>query len=114
MNPEQLDSVDMNKENSTITLIASDGTKCAISKNAAMISPVLKAIIQGPFQEKDEIDLPNIDPEVLYKVIEYLELKFKHLDESNGQEDYDITNFEFDVPPEISLELLLAADYLNI
>lgn len=104
----------MNKEDNAITLIASNGTKYSITKNAAMISPVLKAIIQGPFQEKSEIDMPNIDPEVLNKVVEYLELKSKYLDESNGQEDHDITNFEFDVPSEISLELLLAADYLNI
>lgn len=104
----------MDKGDNGITLIASDGTKCTITENAAMISPVLKVIIQGSFQEKNEIDLPNIDPEVLNKVVEYLELKSKYLDESNGQEDYDITNFEFDVPSEISLELLLAADYLNI
>lgn len=104
----------MDKGDNAITLIASNGSKYTIAKDAAMISPVLKAIIQGPFKEKNEIDLSNISPEVLNKVIEYLELKCKYVNESNGQEDYDITNFEFDVPSEISLELLLAADYLNI
>lgn len=104
------------EDEDTITLIASDGTKCAITKKAAMISPVLKTMIEGPFQEKDEITLSTIGPEVLDKVIEYLEMRCKRLAEPKPKsESYDDRNeMDFDVPPEMSLELLLAADYLNI
>lgn len=99
------------EEEDTITLIASDDTKCAITKSAATISPVLKAMIQGPFQEKNEVALPDIGPEVLDKVIEYLELKAKSIRE---RDNFETDKIDFNVPPELSLELLLAADYLNI
>lgn len=99
------------EEEDTITLIASDNTKCAITKKAAVISPVLKSMIQGPFQEKNEVGLPDIGPDVLDKVIEYLELKSKSIREGD---DYERDRIDFNVPPEMSLELLLAADYLNI
>lgn len=98
-------------EEDTVTLVASDGTKCAISKDAALISPVLKAMIEGPFQENNgEVKLPNIGPQIMDKVIEYLELKYKNIQAGNFEAD----DIDFQVPPELSLELLLAADYLNV
>ena len=100
------------REEDTVTLIASDGTKCAIIKKAAIISPVLKAMIQGPIQEKDEVTLPDIGPDVLDKVVEYLELKCRSVREGGDNDETAIAQFK--VPPEMSLELLLAADYLNV
>ncbi|CDO93793.1 unnamed protein product [Kluyveromyces dobzhanskii CBS 2104] len=55
------------------------------------------------------IRLEEFDTKILDNVIEYLEYKFKY-----QEADDDVEVPEFKVSPEISLDLLLAADYLGI
>lgn len=101
------------KEEEKVVLIASDNSRYEIPLEAAKLSPTLKVMVESPFKEGQEkvIELHDIDPAVVKKLIEYLEynLKYKNVE---GLIGLDIP--EFDVPSEMSLELLLAADYLGI
>ncbi|KAH3902146.1 elongin C SCDLUD_001959 [Saccharomycodes ludwigii] len=95
-----------------VRLIAKNGDEYKVSKEIACISPVLKASLDNEdnFMEENEyqVNLMNIESNILNKVVEYLEYKNKYQQE----EDDEIP--QFDIPVELSLELLLAADYLNI
>lgn len=94
----------------SITLIASDGSKHAISKEAGLLSTTLKAMLESPFKEQSgEISLPDVEPPVMDKLVEYLEYKLRR-EQTNGLDD----EISFEIPPELSLQLLIAADYLNI
>ncbi|AQZ14983.1 ELC1 (YPL046C) [Zygosaccharomyces parabailii] len=93
-----------------VTLISSDNCEFSISREAAMVSPTLKAMLEGPFKEKNgRIELPGIEGNVLAKTVEYLQYNLRYRAQSN-QEDIP----EFEIPTEMALELLLAADYLNV
>lgn len=113
VNQEKEDAADM------IELVASDGSRHQVPINVAMLSSTLRSILEGNFEDSDGIiELPTMRGEVIDKVIEYLKFKHKKLnDESDDDDDDDmddegITNFE--VPTELSLDLLLAADYLDV
>lgn len=94
----------------TITLVASDGSKHVISKEAVSLSSTLKAMLQSPFKEgSGEIELPDVEPPVMNKLVEYLEYKLRA-----EQGDGAVEEESFEIPPELSLQLLIAADYLNI
>ncbi|CAI4054545.1 hypothetical protein SUVZ_16G2370 [Saccharomyces uvarum] len=95
-----------------VTLVSKDNKEYEISRSAAMVSPTLKAIIEGSFKEsKGRIELKEFDSHILEKIVEYLNYNYKYSG-VDGDEDEDIP--EFEIPTEMSLELLLAADYLNI
>ncbi|SCU95318.1 LANO_0E10000g1_1 [Lachancea nothofagi CBS 11611] len=96
---------------SEVLLVSKDDLEIPVSYEAAIISPVLKGMLSGPFLEEHpiKIELKDIEPQVLAKVVEYLEYCSTY---RNVGENDDIP--EFDVPTEMSLELLLVADYLNI
>ncbi|KAL3230536.1 Elongin-C [Nakaseomyces bracarensis] len=95
----------------TIFLISKDNVEHPVPKEAAMLSTTLKSMLEGPFIEKDgHINLPEMSSEVVQKIVEYLEYNLKYKDADPNKEDIP----EFNVPTEMSLELLLAADYLGI
>lgn len=93
-----------------VQIITSDKTELSLPLSVAIQSSTLKNILESPFREHDShiIELTQFNTPVMRKVIEYLEYKNQYA----NSEDDDIP--EFNVPPELSLELLLAADYLNI
>lgn len=101
-----------------VYLIGSDNVKHQISKENAILSSTLKSILSGNFADnKDEIELSTMSGPVIEKIIEYMNFKGKILREGNGTDEYDQTveKFEnFNIPTELSLDVLLAADYLNI
>ncbi|SCU85104.1 LADA_0D05732g1_1 [Lachancea dasiensis] len=96
---------------SDIVLVSKNDAEFTISLEAASISPVLKNMLSSAFMEGHQrrVELKEIDPHVLEKVADYLEYRYKYID---ATEDEDLP--EFEVPTEMSLELLLVADYLNI
>lgn len=96
---------------STVTLVSGDQEEVTISREAASVSSTLKAMLDGSFAEKSErIELPTLDSRVLQKVGEYLEYNLQYADADKEVDDMP----EFEIPTEMALELLLAADYLNI
>lgn len=96
---------------SQITLVSKDGSEQSLSREAADLSPVLRSMLSKPFieEQQSKITLSEIKPDVLKKVVEYLEYCRQY---QNVGEDEDVP--EFEVPTEMSLELLLVADFLNI
>lgn len=95
----------------TVTLISNDQNEIQISREAALVSSTLKAMLEGPFKESaGRIELPTFDSRVLQKVVEYLEYNLQYRDADGEIEDVP----EFEIPTEMALELLLAADYLGV
>nr|5ZB2_B Chain B, Elongin-C [Saccharomyces cerevisiae S288C] len=84
-----------------VTLVSKDDKEYEISRSAAMISPTLKA---------GRIELKQFDSHILEKAVEYLNYNLKY----SGVSEDDDEIPEFEIPTEMSLELLLAADYLSI
>ncbi|CCF59553.1 hypothetical protein KAFR_0H01430 [Kazachstania africana CBS 2517] len=101
----------MSDTDGLVNLVASDGSEHTISIEAALLSPTLKTMLEGPFKKDgSKIELTNFEPHVVQKAAEYLQHKLKYQDVDVKKEDVP----EFVVPTEMSLELLLIADYLNI
>ncbi|PIA88667.1 Elongin-C [Cercospora beticola] len=92
-----------------ITLVSSDDFKFVIRRSAANISGAIKRMLDptNGFRESKEgvCRFDNINGLVLEKVCEYLYYNEKH---KNSKDVPDM-----DIPPELCLELLMAADYLN-
>ncbi|KAJ2850511.1 hypothetical protein IWW36_001828 [Coemansia brasiliensis] len=106
-----------NDGSSLVRLLSGDGFSFVISKKAADMSPTLKNMLEMTrggtdvaFSEalSSQIQLPEIRGKVLERVCQYLIYKYRYSDE--GASDR-VPDFEFDV--EMSLELLMAADYLD-
>lgn len=95
----------------TVLLISKENVEHPITREAAVLSSTLKSMLDGPFKEKDgHINLPEMSSAVVQKIVDYLEYNLKYKDADPNKEDIP----EFDVPTDMSLELLLAADYLGI
>lgn len=92
-----------------VTLISADNYEFIIRRDAAMISGTIRRMLdlQSNFSEAQSgvCHLENISGIVLEKVVEYLYYNQKHRD-STGVPDMEI-------PSELCLELLMAADYLD-
>lgn len=94
----------------SIVLVSADNVEFQISKETAFVSSTLRAMLVSPFLESNgKIAFPEIESKVLEKVIEYLEYNLQYRD---AEENAEIP--EFEIPTEMSLELLLAADYLGV
>ncbi|KAL6941585.1 hypothetical protein ACO0RG_002720 [Hanseniaspora osmophila] len=100
-----------------VVLVSRNGEEFPISTELAKISPIIKADIEMSTSKPNKpvvIELKEIESNVLSKVIEYLKYKYEYTkndDEYNEDAD-DIP--AFDIPVDMSLDLLIAADYLNI
>ncbi|KAL9529272.1 Elongin-C [Sphaerulina musiva] len=96
-----------------ITLISSDNFTFIIRRSAANISGAIKRMLDpaNGFRESKEgiCRFDNINSLVLEKVCEYLYYNEKH--QQSGGKDGPVPDME--IPPELCLELLMAADYLN-
>eukprot|EP00004_Rigifila_ramosa_P028799 TRINITY_DN989_c0_g1_i1.p1 TRINITY_DN989_c0_g1~~TRINITY_DN989_c0_g1_i1.p1 ORF type:complete len:104 (+),score=27.28 TRINITY_DN989_c0_g1_i1:35-346(+) len=99
------------EEPETIKLISEDGHVFVIDRRAGMLSGTIKAMIGGPggfsFTEnqKGEIHFREIRGAVLEKVCEYFYYKLKY----ENTPDHP----EFPLDPEIALEVLMAANFLD-
>lgn len=97
----------MRKED-TIKLVSAEGFEFVIDRKAAIISNTLKSMLSssGSYTENElgEVKFPEISTPVLEKVCEFF---YWSLQFSNGIET------EFDIEPEITSELMMAANYLH-
>ncbi|KAF0717323.1 Aste57867_2354 [Aphanomyces stellatus] len=94
-------------QNEYVKLISAEGHEFYIARKCAMVSGTIKAMLTGHFSEsKGEIRFPDIGASVLEKVIQYMYYK-KRYSNSNARIP------DFAIEPEIALELLMAANYLD-
>ncbi|KAF0274963.1 hypothetical protein FOG51_00141 [Hanseniaspora uvarum] len=120
----------LNNENNEpiVYLIGNDNEKnIEIPYRLVTLSPILVKFIENLENKNDktvdgndvyEVKLDNLSSNILNYVKKYLEYKYENetlIKNSKGVSkvaDLDIPDFEY--PQELSLELLMAADYLNI
>ncbi len=103
-----MSDLDLEEPSPYVTLISSDGYTFQITREAAMVSGTLKGMLNTSFQESSTstIKLHELDSQLLEKVVEYLYYNLKYKDNVNIP--------EFDIPTEMALELLVAADFLDV
>ncbi|KAF5744563.1 transcription elongation factor B polypeptide 1 [Tripterygium wilfordii] len=97
----------MRKED-TVKLISSEGFEFVIDKEAAMVSQTIRNMLTSPgsFAETQhgEVRFPEISTTILEKICKYF---YWSLQYASGKET------DFHIEPEISLELMMAANYLH-
>ncbi|OZC08294.1 Skp1 family, tetramerization domain protein [Onchocerca flexuosa] len=93
-----------------VKLISSDGHEFIIKKDLALTSGTIKAMLSGPGSysenETNEVNFREIPSHVLQKVCQYFAYKVRY---TNSATEIP----EFSIPPEVALELLMAANFLD-
>ncbi|SMQ54047.1 unnamed protein product [Zymoseptoria tritici ST99CH_1A5] len=93
-----------------VTLVSSDEYSFVVRRSAACISGAIKRMLDpsnGFLESKtNTCRFDNINGLVLEKVCEYLYYNEKNRDAKNVP--------DMDLPTELCLEILMAADYLNV
>lgn len=93
-----------------VKLISSDDHEFIINRDYALTSGTIKAMLSGPGQfsenETNEVNFREIPSHVLAKVCTYFMYKVRYTNSST-----EIP--EFPIAPEIALELLMAANFLD-
>ncbi|KAI6074993.1 Elongin-C [Aix galericulata] len=93
-----------------VKLISSDGHEFIVKREHALTSGTIKAMLSGPGQfaenETNEVNFREIPSHVLSKVCMYFTYKVRYTNSST-----EIP--EFPIAPEIALELLMAANFLD-
>eukprot|EP00088_Acartia_fossae_P018736 TRINITY_DN20849_c0_g1_i1.p1 TRINITY_DN20849_c0_g1~~TRINITY_DN20849_c0_g1_i1.p1 ORF type:complete len:134 (+),score=23.35 TRINITY_DN20849_c0_g1_i1:50-451(+) len=93
-----------------VKLISSDGHEFIVKRENALTSGTIKAMLSGPGQfaenETNEVNFREIPSHVLQKVCMYFSYKVRYTHSSA-----EIP--EFPIQPEIALELLMAANFLD-
>lgn len=113
--------MDTNQPSQYVKLVSSDKFEFVILREVAEISPTLASMLNTKFQFKEskmnKITLNEIDGALLDKVVDYLyyNKKYNSIGHDDNDENRDDANVpEFEIPTEMALELLVAADFLNI
>ncbi|BAF28921.1 uncharacterized protein [Oryza sativa Japonica Group] len=92
-----------------VKLISAEGFEFVVDKKAAMVSNTLRNMLTSPggFSEtrEGEVRFPEISTPILEKICQYF---YWSLHYSSGKE-----TSEFQIEPEITLELMMAANYLD-
>jgi len=90
-----------------VTLVSNDGFQFHIRRSAACISGTLRRMLDVQMREAQTgiCELQNINGVVLSKVVEYFYYNEKYKDATSVP--------DMDIPSELCLELLMAADYLD-
>ncbi|CAM6043163.1 unnamed protein product [Sphagnum compactum] len=98
----------MVRKEDTVRLISAEGYEFVIEREAALVSNTLKNMLTstGGFTETQmgEVRFPEISAPILEKVCQYF---YWSLQFASGKET------EFHIEPEMTLELMMAANYLH-
>ncbi|PQK17067.1 hypothetical protein BB8028_0007g02660 [Beauveria bassiana] len=93
-----------------VTLVSGDGFEFVVLREATMVSPIIKGMLEPRRQFAEAIDARCVFQEmsalVLDKIVEYFHYWYQN---RNSQ---DVPDME--ISPEICLEVLAAADYLGL
>jgi len=97
------------KEGETVKLISSDGHEFIVDYKCAMVSNTIRSMLSGTFSEgvSGEVNFREITSPILEKVVQYFYYKTRYPDSAAEN------NPEFPIAPEIALELLMAANFLD-
>ncbi|GMG98290.1 hypothetical protein Nepgr_000130 [Nepenthes gracilis] len=97
----------MRKED-TLKLISAEGFEFVVDRKAAMVSQTIRNMLTSPgsFSETEhgEVTFPEISTTILEKICQYF---YWSLQYASGKET------EFHIEPELTLELMMAANYLH-
>ncbi|KAL5580908.1 hypothetical protein UlMin_013350 [Ulmus minor] len=97
----------MRKED-TVKLISAEGFEFVIHKDAAMVSQTIRNMLTSPgnFAEAElgVVTFPEISTTILEKICKYFHWNLQF---ASGKET------EFHIEPEMTLELMMAANYLH-
>ncbi|CAF1603937.1 unnamed protein product [Didymodactylos carnosus] len=93
-----------------VKLISSDGHEFMVKRDLALTSQTIKAMLSGPGQfaenETNEIHFRSITSHILAKICMYFAYKARYTNST-------VEIPEFYIPPDIALELLMAANFLD-
>ncbi|CAM9857937.1 unnamed protein product [Phaeothamnion confervicola] len=90
-----------------VKLISADRAVFWVDRKCAMVSGTVRAMLQGSFAESSgEILFGEINTPVLEKVIQYMYYKVRYTNST-------VRIPEFEIEPELALELLMAANFLD-
>ncbi|ODA81709.1 hypothetical protein RJ55_00212 [Drechmeria coniospora] len=93
-----------------VTLVSADAFEFVVLREAAMVSPIIKGMLDPRSQFAEAKDSRCVFQEmsglVLDKVVEYFHYWYRY----RNSEDVP----DMDIPVELCLELLAAADYLGL
>ena len=92
-----------------VKLISAEGHEFFLEKGIAMASSAtIRTMLEGQFREAQDniIRFPAISAYILERVVQYLHYKSQHSNSSSRIPD-------FAIEPEVALELLIAAKYLD-
>ncbi|KAF2704570.1 POZ domain-containing protein [Pleomassaria siparia CBS 279.74] len=93
-----------------VTLVSNDGFEFKILRSAACLAGAIKNSLDPTYGFKEGSDnrvtLPTINGVTLEKVCEYLYYNQKYAESKDAP--------DMEIPPELCLELLIAADYLDV
>ncbi|GFP81564.1 skp1-like protein 4 [Phtheirospermum japonicum] len=105
-----------NSESKKIVLKSSDGELFEVEETVAVESETIKHMIEDDCAD-NAIPLPNVNSNVLAKVIEYCRRHVGKSDVYDTSSQDDLKNFDNDfvkVDQDMLFDLILAANYLNI
>ncbi|KAM0941402.1 putative S-phase kinase-associated protein [Dioscorea sansibarensis] len=96
------------KKAEMVKLISAEGFEFVIDKQAAMVSQTIRNMLTSPggFSEtqQGQVTFPEISTHILEKICQYF---YWSLQFASGKET------EFHIEPEITLDLMMAANYLH-
>eukprot|EP01119_Soliformovum_irregulare_P015956 TRINITY_DN456_c0_g1_i1.p1 TRINITY_DN456_c0_g1~~TRINITY_DN456_c0_g1_i1.p1 ORF type:complete len:112 (-),score=20.89 TRINITY_DN456_c0_g1_i1:115-426(-) len=94
----------------TVKLISLEGHEFIIDRKCALVSGTIKSMLSGPgtFTEMEagEIKFREISTPILEKVCQYFHYKIRY---TNSTTEIP----EFPIEPEVALDLLMAANFLD-
>jgi hypothetical protein len=93
-----------------VKFLSNDGYEFVLKRDYATISSTIKNMMSGPGEfkenETNEINLMDIQSHTLIRVCQYMQYKVRYTNSST-----EIP--EFKIAPEIALDLLMAANFLD-
>ena len=96
----------------SVVLVSACGFRVSVPRRTAAVSGLLRAMLASSASAEaaaGEVSLPEISKEALLLAVSYMAYKRKHSAGSNGAAIPD-----FPIPPESALELLVAANFLDL
>ncbi|KAF2202144.1 transcription elongation factor-like protein B polypeptide 1 [Delitschia confertaspora ATCC 74209] len=98
------------KASEYVTLVSEDSFEFVVRRSAAIIAGTIRRSLDPTYNfeeaQKGRVVFPTISGIILEKICEYLYYHEKHA------ESKDVPDME--IPSELCLELLIAADYLEV